>query len=310
MRAAVLAGALLLAGCVTESGPYQPGFPLYLLGSVDVPGGEIHCAFLGGSGDGVAGAAGNLYFIDYAQGYLRAEVPVGGPISDVASTADGGYAAAAASDSLHYVSDQTYLAHDPLPVGGTAAFLFSTWSTMYVLRTDGKVLSVDVTTSPWSVGGEQETGVAGVKAAAFDPDHSSLFVASSSTLYKLSVPSFEVLAQNDISLEAIDLCAPGNDRVYLMPEGSNRIWEMSAGTCAKLSELPLPGVGTSLGAMPSGSHVYAGCEGRGLLVLESSTGTVVGQYGGISAPGDVSVSTDGARALIGLPYDCKVQMLN
>lgn len=310
MRAAVLAGALLLAGCVTESGPYDPDFPLYLLGSIDVSGGEIHCGFLGGSGDGVAGAAGYLYFIDYAQGYLKAEVPVGGPISDVASTTDGGYAVAAASDSLYYVSDQTYAVHDPLPMGGTAAFLFSTWSTMYVLRTDGSVVSVDVTTSPWSVSGQQQTGVSSVQAAAVDPERSSLFVAVEGSLYRLSVPAFDVVAQGETSVQALDLCAPGGGSVYLLPEGSSRIWKMSAGTCAKLSELPLPAVGTSLGAMASAGYLYAGCEGRGLLVLESSTGTVVGQYGGISAPGDISVSTDGARALIGIPYDCKVQMLN
>ncbi|MCP4648012.1 MAG: hypothetical protein GY852_09825, partial [bacterium] len=106
--------SLLLFACESAGPSINSEFPVFMLQCVNTGGPPTACDFLGGDGDGLAAANTYLYFIDRDAGYVKAEVALGVPVTDVGSSPEGGYGLAIAGNVLYVVSNDIYTVHEQI----------------------------------------------------------------------------------------------------------------------------------------------------------------------------------------------------
>ncbi|MBN1433320.1 hypothetical protein JW921_01080 [Candidatus Fermentibacterales bacterium] len=299
-----LAAALLaLASCGPTGPDFSVGFPVFSLQDIDCSsmGAPVSCCFIGSSQDGVFCAGSFLCFVDHDMGFLLDTLSLGYPLNDVGSTADGGYAMAVSDAMLHYVSNDTYYGHDPIPLGQTspARFLLPRpqGGVAWVVHEDGTVTVVN--TLSWTVSGSFSTDVGSATAAALSPDGSAVFVAdqSDATVKKLETSGFTTVTECGTSGTVHDM-ETGPDAVYAAVGCGSEIWLIDLGTGQHYETVPLPATATSVEVTPDGKYVYAGCPGQGIVVVSRDEGSVEATIEGIDVPEDIRVSPDGHRALV------------
>jgi hypothetical protein len=309
--AACLSAVLLAAGCGDPAGPsFDVDFPFFYLQDIDVAGAPGNACFLGQSGDAVACAGTRLYFIDYGQGYVRADVDLGYPIECCATTAEGGYGLAVSGQLLFYVSDETYLVHEPVLLPGEARIIVTkpTSNIVWVVCDGGWIATVSTVT--WQVTAWTATDVSDPVQAVVSADGASMFVADAadSTVRKLGSSTFQTQAVQEIPGGATDLCSSPYSGVYASSASLPEIWHLDQGTGLHDYTVPIPAWAAAIAVTPDDAYLYAGCPGEGTAVVDME-GFLEASSSGFGDAGDISVSGDGQRAVICSPSLMKVFIL-
>jgi hypothetical protein len=290
----------LLTGCETTGPSFENDYPVYYLQNIDVAGAPVACDFFGTEGDGIAGAGTHLYFIDRDLGYVRADIDLGQPVDDVATTSEGGYAAAVCGTLLYYVSNEIYFVNDAvvLPVNGIFVLAKPGASILYVVGSDGTVATVE--TVNWTVSGTHSTDVASPTAAAVSSDGQALFVAdgADSTVKKLSTASFEVLAECPVEGGTADLYAGSGSSIWAAPASKAELWTINVSSGLHDGTYQLPSLPVSVAVMSNGLYAFAGVPGHGTVVVDTQSGEVEMTVGDYGTPDDIAILGSGARSLL------------
>lgn len=310
--AAFAASALaLLAGCDPSGPEFGVDFPFFYLQDIDTDAPSPACGFLGPYGDGLACSGQRLLFIDGENGYVKAYPDLGYPLDRCASTPEGGYGMAVSGQLLFYVSNDTYLEHDPvlLPANGLFVVPKPSSTAVWVVCSGGIVATVS--TSTWTVVSSTDTPVEEPAAAAVTDDGASLFIADASdgTVRKFNSATMELQATEEIDGGATDLCASPASGVYASPGGLSEIWHLDGGTGLHDFSVAIPGPAECIAVTPDNAHLYAGGDGYGLVVVDGE-GSLEAQTTSYGTPSDIAVREDGNRALICAPSLLKVFILS
>lgn len=310
--AAIAAAALaLLAGCDPSGPQFGADFPFFYLQDIDTDAPSPACGFLGPYGDGLACPGQRLLFIDGENGYVKACPDLGYPLDHCASTPEGGYGMAVSGELLMYVSNDTYLEHDPvlLPENGLFIVPKPSSTIAWVVCSGGVVATVS--TSTWTVASVTDTPVEEPAAAAVTRDGASLFIADAAdgTVRKFNSSTMELQATEEVDGGATDLSTSPSSGVYASPAGLSEIWHLDEGTGLHDFSIAIPGPAECIAATPDDAHLYAGGEGYGLVVVDRN-GSLEAQTTSYGTPSDVVVREDGNRALVCAPDLLKVFVLS
>ncbi len=299
---------LLMAAACDPAGPSGfVDFPFFYLQDVDCPGAPVACTFLDDAGDVIAVAGSHLFFLDYAMGYVKADVDIGYPLSCCAASSEGGYAMAASGQLLFRVSDGTYLEHDPVLLPAQAEFILTkpAGTVAYVVCSDGSVATVSTVT--WTVTGHGSTAVSSPSAAAITADGSRIFIGDDAddTVKMIDPATLGLLAAEDVPGGAADICPSPSSGVWLAPAEVYQAWHIDQGTGLHDASTGLPGLPVSLCPTPDGKYIFAGCTGQGLVVVDMN-GQVQAGTESYGVPSDIAVSGDGQRSAICAPELLKI----
>jgi DNA-binding beta-propeller fold protein YncE len=298
------AAALAFSGlsCDTGGPSFDAPFPFLYLQDIGVAGEPAACDFMSSSGTAVVAAGTHMYFIDHDMGYVLADIDAGYPLTDLCATAEGGYAAAVYGNLLIYVSDGTYLEHEPvlLPAYGLYVAAQPSGNALWVACSDGSIQTVSTLT--WDVSSSHATSVGSPSGIAANTDGSRIFVAdaSDSTVKTLSTADFSLLAEEDIPGGAADLCSAPQGGAWVAcssGDAPHELWHLDAGTGLHDGTIPLPGDAISVAVTPDNAWFFAGLELQTVVV--DGAGTVEASDNGNEAPAvDIAISGDGDRAVV------------
>ena len=300
-----LALFVLISIACSPAGPeFDVDFPIFLLQDIDCSsmGVPRACDFIGSPEDALIAAGGYLCFVDHGLGYVLAAVDLGYPLTDLAATADGGYALAVSDALFHYVSNDTYSQHTPLVLGPSSPAMFllarPQGGSAYVIHSDGSVTLVN--TLSWTVSGNWPTDVDLPEAAAISSDGSAIFVADASdaTIRKLETGSFTTVAECDAGGTVFDMCSGPGSSIYVAVGCAHEIWTVDVGTGQHDDTIDLPETATSVAVTPSEDFVFAGIPGYGLVVVRVEDESVEATLGDFGVPDDMSISPNGHRAIL------------
>ncbi len=305
--------ALLLAqGCGTTGPSFTVEFPFFYLQDVDCENAPTVCAFMSDGGDGLACAGSDLYFLDHGQGYVRAKVDLGAPLSCCTASSEGGYAAAASGLQLFYVSDETYAEHDPVLLPAPASFLLTKpyGTVIHVICADGSISTVS-TVGTWSHVSNVPTGVGQPSAAAITADGSMIFVADAadSTIKALDPSGFGTLAEAYVGCPVADMCTSPAGGAFAAPSDLSEVWHLDQSTGLHDFSVSLPGTPGCVAVTPDAQYIFAGCTGQGIVVVDMQ-GEIQAQNESYGQPSDIAVSGDGQRALYCAPDLMKLLMVS
>lgn len=303
----------LLMPCCDTSGPNMSiNFPFYNLQDYNFTWEPEACCFIGTSNDGLITAGGYLYFLDHNTGVILAEVDIGYTLADVAASPDGGYALTISDAMFHYVSNETYQIHDPivLNAGSPARFIFAKPSggMAYIIHSNGTITLLN--TISWNVSSYESTSVSNAVAAAISADGSAIFIADDEDGYikKISTSSFETLAQCEVTGDVSDLnTGPGNS-ICAAVEDIDEVWIINGGTGQHESSISVGSTPYSVAATYDGNYIFAGCQGKGLVVYDT-TGEIQAERADLGVASDIALGQNGNRALICIDYTLKAWML-
>ncbi len=311
ITAAVLT-ALMSSGCGTTGPSFTVDFPFFFLQDIDCTASPVACTFTEDDGDGLACVGSSLFFLDRDQGYVLAEVDLGSPLSCCTASSEGGYAAAASGLQFFWVSNGTYVAHDPILLSAPAAFMLTKpyGTVIYVVCTDGSISTVS-TVGDWYEISNTETAVTQPSAAALTVDGTAIFVADAadSSVKVLDPSGFGLLSEQQMSSPINDMCASPEGGVFAAPSALYEAWHFDQSTGLRDFSVPLPGIPECLAATPDAGYLFAGCAGHGIVVVDMS-GNVEAQTESWGLPSDIAVSGDGQRALYCAPELLKLVMVS
>ena len=303
---------LLAQGCGTTGPSFTVDFPFFYLQDVDCEDAPTACTFISSGGDGLACAGSDLYFLDHGQGYVLAKVDLGAPLSCCAASSEGGYAAAASGQQFFYVSDETYLEHDPVLLSAPASFMLTKpyGTVIYVVCADGSVSTVS-TVGTWYETSNDPTGVEQPSAAAITADGSMIFVADAadSTIKALDPDGFGTLAEAYVGSPVADMCPSPAGGVFAAPSDLYEVWHLDQSTGLHDFSVSLPGTPECVAVTPDAQYVFAGCTGQGIVVV-GMQGEIQAQNESYGQPSDIAVSGDGQRALYCAPDLMKLLMVS
>lgn len=306
------AAALLATGCGPAGPSFTVDFPFFYLQDVDCEYTPTACTFMSDGGDGLACAGSDLYFLDHSQGYVLAKVGLGAPLSCCTASSEGGYAAAASGLQLFYVSDETYLEHDPILLSAPASFLLTKpyGTVIYVVCADGSISTVS-TIGAWSEISNGPTGVEQPSAAAITADGSLIFVADAadSTIKALDPSGFGTIAEAFVGCPVADMCASPAGGAFAAPSDLPEIWHLDQSTGLHDFSVGLPSTPECVAVTPDAQYLFAGCTGNGIVVVDMD-GAIQAQNTGYGQPSDIAVSGDGQRALYCAPDLMKLLMVS
>lgn len=306
------AAVMLASGCGPTGPSFTVDFPFFYLQDVDCEDAPTACTFMTDAGDGLACAGSDLYFLDHGQGYVRAKVDLGVPLSCCTASSEGGYAAAASGLQLFYVSDETYVEHDPVLLSAPASFLLTKpyGTVIYVVCADGSISTVS-TLDTWSEISSDPTGVGLPSAATITSDGSTIFVADAadSTIKALDPSGFGTLAEAYVGCPVADMCASPAGGVFAAPSDLSEVWHLDQSTGLHDFSVSLPGTPECVAVTPDVRYIFAGCTGHGIVVVDMEGG-IQAQNESYGQPSDIAVSGDGQRALYCAPDLMKLLMVS
>jgi DNA-binding beta-propeller fold protein YncE len=294
----------LYSGCGVTGPDMSVEFPFYFLQDVSTGTIPMHCCYLKSGDDGVA-ATDSLYFIDYQQGYCLARIGLQGyTVEDVAATAEGGYAMALCGNLLFYVSDGTYVVHNPVVLGSYGRFLLTdptggSWH-VYSIGSNGTIITVN--TQSWDVVAvDTVSGLNDPVAAAITADGSAIFVADAGddTIKRISTGNLgTVTAECEVPGGISDLYAGPGNLVYAAPDSLSQIWGIDTGTGQHYSTYETPGPALSVAVTPDDGYIYVALQTSGLSVIDAQSGEVEASSPSYGTVYDMAVNGSGNRALI------------
>jgi DNA-binding beta-propeller fold protein YncE len=299
---AVVGLLIAMTACDTGGPSFDVRFPFVTLQDVGTTGVPVACDFTGGSGSAIVAAGNHIYFIDHQMGYVLADIDTGYPLTDICSTAEGGYAAAVYNQLLIYVSNETYLEHDPilLPASGLFVVAEPEGNVLWVVCSDGSVQTISTVT--WQVSDSHSTSVSQPSAVAADINLSQLYVADAAdnTIKTISTSDFSVLAEEDIPGGVSDLCSDPLGGVWVATHSDGapyELWHLDSGTGLHDGTIAVQADPLSIAVTPDGEYFFVGTSGQTLVV--DASGVVQASDNGYYAPAvDIAISGDGDRSVI------------
>lgn len=301
------AAALLSAftGCGTTGPDFTLDFPFYFLQDISTSTLPFRCAYLREGDDAIASTTDSLYFVDYQQGYCLARVGLEGYfIEDVGATADGGYALALCGNLLFYVSDGTYVVHDPVVLASYGRFVLTAplggnWH-VYAVCADGSIATVN--SQSWDVVAyDQVTGLSDPVAAVITADGSAIFVADGAddTVKKISTGDLStVAAECHVPGGVADLYAGPGSLVYAAPDSIAAIWGIDTGTGLHYSTRETAGPARSVAVTPDQKYIFVAYATGGIAVINAQEGTVEASSASYGTVYDIAINGSGSRAIL------------
>lgn len=295
---AILSLSLFVIACDSTGPSISSEFPVFYLQDVDT-GPPTACDFLGGTGDGLAAANTYLYFIDREEGYLRAEVALGVPITDVGSSPEGGYGLALGGNVLYVVSNDIYTVHEQILLSEVGSFIVPKPSStaVFVVCADGTLAKVE--TVGWTITKTGSTSATDPVAAALGTSGDYIFIADSDgTVYKISTSDFSTVAQTIVEGGVNGMCSTPLNEVFVSPEGKSEVWAIDCGTTQHSRTFTVPYEATALAVTSDGKYLYASIPGHGFVVVNTVDNTVEATISGFGDPVDIAINNQTTRALI------------
>ena len=303
MKTALLAIAsaiLMLSAACDSSGPsINSDFPAFYLQDVTTAAPPTSCGFLGGNGDIIAGAGNYVYFVDADQGYARAEMSLGVPVTDVAGSPEGGYGLALSGNVLYVISNDIYTVYTQilLPQAGSFVIPRPSSTSVFVLCTDGTLVKIE--TVGWTITKAGPTDLSSPVAAAMGSSGEYLFAADSDgKVYKISTSDFSTAAQTTVDGGVNGMCPTPLGEVFLSPDGTSEVWAIDCGTGQHTRTFSVPATPTALAVTGEGKYLYASVPGYGFAVVNTTDNTIEAVIDSFGDPSDIAVNSQSTRAVI------------
>lgn len=294
-----LALLLVMAACDSTGPSINSDFPAFYLQDITTGALPTSCCFLGGDGDILAGAGTYLFFVDSDNGYVRAEVSLGVPVTDVAGSPEGGYGLAVSGNVLYVVSNDIYTIHSQvvLPQVGSFVVPKPNSTVVFVLCADGTLAKVE--TVGWSITKVGQTDCASPVAAALGTSGDYLFAADEDgTVYKISTSDFSTAAQTTVENGVNGMCSTPLGEVFVSPGGTSEVWAIDCGTGQHSRSFSVPGSPTALAVTGSGKYLYATVPGYGFAVVNTTDNSIEAVIDSFGDPVDIAVNTQTTRAVL------------
>lgn len=294
----VSAFAVLLA-CESTGPSINSDFPAFYLQDINTGALPSSCCFLGGNGDILAGAGTYLYFVDREDGYVRAEVSLGVPITDVEGSPEGGYGLALSGNLLYVVSNDIYTVHSQIVLPQVGSFIVPKPNStiVFVLCADGMLVKVE--TVGWTITRVGQTALTDPVAAALGTSGDYLFAADSDgTVYKISTADFSTAAQTTVENGVNGMCSTPLGEVFVSPGGASEVWAIDCGTGQHSRTFSVPASPTALAVTDSGKYLYAAVPGYGFAIVNTIDNSIVAVIDSFGDPVDLAINTQNTRAVI------------
>jgi len=299
-KSAISAVFVLLALACESTGPsISSEFPAFILQNVNTGGPPSSCDFLGGNGDGLVASGSFLYFIDSEAGYVRAEVPLGVPVTDVGSSPEGGYGLAISGNVLFVVSNEIYTVQEQILLPEVGSFIVPRPSStiVFIVCADGTVAKME--TVGWTITKVGATGAVNPVAAALGTNGDYLFIADSNGIvYKISANDLSTVSQTTVEGGVNGMCSTVLGEVFVSPAGKSEVWAIDCGTGQHSRTFTVPYPASALAVTSNGKYLYAACPGYGFAVVNTVDNTVEALIGGYGDPVSIALNTQITRALI------------
>lgn len=290
---------LVFLACDSTGPSISSAFPAFMLQDVSTAGPPSSCDFLGGTGDGLAAAGTYLYFIDRDAGYVRAEVALGVPITDVGSSPEGGYGLAIAGNVMYVVSNEIYTVYQQIVLPEVASFIVPKPSSteVFVVCADGSLAKISTVT--WTVNKAGATSSTNPVAAALSSDGSYIFIADANTkVYKISTVDFSTAAETTVEGGVNGMCSTSLNEVFVSPEGRNEVWAIDCGTGQHSRTFSLSYPASALAITSSGKYLYATMPGHGFAVVNTIDNIIEAEITSYGDPVDIAINNQTTRALL------------
>ncbi|MEA3265885.1 MAG: hypothetical protein U9P42_02935 [Candidatus Fermentibacteria bacterium] len=291
--------ALLIAACDSTGPSINSEFPAFMLQSINTGGPPTACDFLGGDGDGLAAANTYLYFIDRDAGYVKAEVALGVPITDVGSSPEGGYGLAIGGNVLYVVSNDIYTVHKQVLLAEVGSFIVPRPSStiIFVVCTDGTLIKVE--TVGWTITKSGPTEATDPVAAALGTSGDYIFIADSDgKVYKISTNDYSTVAETTVDGGVNGMCSTPLNEVFVSPDGKSEVWAIDCGTGQHSRTFSVPYPATALAVTSNGKYIYAAVPGHGFAIVNTVDNTVEAVIGSYGDPVDIAINDQITRALL------------
>ena len=297
---AILSGT----GCGITNPDFSAHFPFYLLQDISLSSVPYSCCYLKEGGDGIA-ATDTLYFIDYEIGYCLARVDLQGyTVEDVGATAEGGYALALCGNLLFYVSNSTYIVHNPVALSSYGRFILTapaggSWH-LYSIGANGTITTIN--SQSWDVTAiDSVMGLQEPVAAAITADGSIIFIAdgNDNTIKKVFITDLStVVAECAVPGGINDLYAGPGNLIYAAPDSLNEIWGIDTGTGQHYSTYPISSPAISVAVTPDDHYIYVGYKGSGVSVINAQNNDVEVTSSNYGTVYDIAINGNGNRAML------------
>jgi len=291
-------------GCGITSPIISADFPFYFLQDITVPTTPLHCCYLKDGGDGIA-SVDSLYFVDYENGYCLARVYLEGyMVEDVGATAEGGYALALCGNLLFYVSNGTYIVHNPVALTSYGRFILTepvggSWH-LYSVGANGTITTIN--SQSWDVTAvDSVAGLQDPVAAVITADGSAVFIADGqdNTIKKISTDDFStVLTECAVPGGINDLYAGSGNLVYAAPDSLSEIWGIDTGTGQHYSTYPISSPAMAVAVTPDGHYLFVAHESSGVSVINTQNNDVEATTSGHGTVYDIAINPNGNRTLL------------
>ena len=291
--------SLLFIACDPSAPPISSEFPAFNLQAVNTGGSPTACDFLGGDGDGLAAANTYLYFVDRDNGYVKAEVSLGVPVTDVGSSPEGGYGLALGGNVLYVVSNEIYTVHKQIRLPEVGSFIVPRPSStvVFVVCADGTLVIIE--TVNWTITKRGATSAVDPVAAALGTGGDYIFIADSNgKVYKISTNDFSTAAETTIEGGVNGMCSTPFNEVFISPEGRNEVWAIDCGTGQHSRTFTVPYEASALAITSDGKYLYASVPGYGFTVVNTVDNTVEATISGFGDPVDIAINNQTTRALL------------
>ncbi len=290
---------LSFVACDSTGPSISSEFPAFMLQAVNTGGPPTACDFLGGTGDGLAAANTYLYFIDRDAGYVKAEVSLGVPITDVSSSPEGGYGLAIGGNVLYVISNDIYTVHQQILLPEVGSFIVPRPSStiIFVVCADGSLVKVE--TVGWTITKSGATDVIDPVAAALGTSGDYIFIADSNgKVYKISTSDYSTVAETTVDGGVNGMCSTALNEVLVSPEGKSEVWAIDCGTGEHSRTFNVPYPATALASTSSGKYFYATVPGHGFAVVNTIDNTVEAVISSFGDPVDIAINNQTTRALL------------
>ncbi len=291
-------------GCGITSPDFSADFPFYFLQDITVPGVPRSCSYLRDGGDGIA-AVDSLYFVDYENGYCLARVYLEGySVEDVGATAEGGYALALCGNLLFYVSNSTYIVHNPVSLSSYGRFILTepvggNWH-IFSVGANGTIITIN--SQSWDVTAvDSVSGLQDPVAAAITADGSAIFIADGydNTIKKISTGNLStVVTECAVPGGINDLYAGSGNLVYAAPDSLSEIWGIDTGTGQRYSTYPISSPAIAVAVTPDDHYIFVAHKSSGVSVINAQNNDVEATTSGHGTVYDIAINPNGNRSLL------------
>ncbi len=289
-------------GCGITNPDMTADFPFYFLQDISVSGIPMHCCYLNDGKDGVV-AVDSLYFVDYQNGYCLARVGLQGySVEDVGATAEGGYALALCGNLLFYISNSTYIVHNPVALSSFGRFILTdpTGGSWHLFSVGGNGTITTINSQSWDVTAvDSVSGLQDPAAAVITADGSAIFIADGNSIKKISTGNLStVVTECTVPGGVNDLYAGPGNLVYAAPDSLSEIWGIDTGTGQHYSTYPISSPAISVAVTPDNHYIFVGHKTSGISVINAENNDVEASSSSYGTVYDIAVNGTGNRSLL------------